>query len=298
MPFPALLQRVTTNGRLDAAGAEKLFLAELKTLERAIRFACLRAGLHDQDAEDFASYVKLKLIDEDYAVIRKYEGRSPFGAFLSIVVQRMLLGYRISQWGKWPVSAQAKHLGEPAIVLEAMLYRDGRALEEIFPALLRRWPTLTREGIEVLARELPVRIRRPRAVDLELARDAVGLESDSVLDGAFVADRSALSRRIGEIVRATVSELADEDRAIFRLRFEGGLTVAEISRVLCIERKPLYRRLQRSLFLLRKQLEKAGIEEDVVGDLLARGNTDFDFGFDSRAAVVMLSPPDLPEEDS
>jgi hypothetical protein len=127
---------MTSNGNSD--DPRNLFLAELSTIERAIHFACRRGALRREDADEFASYVKLKLIDDDYAVIRKSERRSSFAAFISVVVQRLLLDYRIAEWGKWHASAQARRLGEPAITIEAMIVRDGRTLDEVFPALQRR----------------------------------------------------------------------------------------------------------------------------------------------------------------
>ena len=68
-----------TTESVSRAAAEALFLAELETTERAIRFACRRASFFGADAEDFGSYVKLKLIENDYGVIRKFEGRQRFG---------------------------------------------------------------------------------------------------------------------------------------------------------------------------------------------------------------------------
>src|SRR5205085_8638364 len=90
--------------------ARALLEANLDLIERVIRFTARRQRLDETDAEDFASIVKLKLIENDYAVIRKFEGRSNFSTFITVVVQRMLLDYRIHYWGKWHASAEAKRL--------------------------------------------------------------------------------------------------------------------------------------------------------------------------------------------
>lgn len=285
---------MTTNESSEVAVAEELFLSELHTIERAIRFACHDGAVRDADAEDFASYVKLKLIEDDYAVIRKFERRGGFPSFISIVIQRLLLDYRIAQWGKWHSSAQARNLGEMAITLEAMLYRDGRTIEETLPFLQRRWPSLTKEAVEKIARALPPRMRRPRAVELELALDAVGIEAEHVIDGAFADDRLALSRRIAMIVRQTLRELSEEDRLIFRLRYEGGMSIADVSRMLNVPQKPLYRRLQRCLLAFRRQLEAAGIDSDDVEEVLKSSHADLDFGFD----LALTDGPSRDEENA
>jgi RNA polymerase sigma factor (sigma-70 family) len=273
---------------------EKLFLEQLGTIERAIRFACHRHALRDEEAEDFASAVKLKLIENDYAVIRKHERCSSFAAYIAVVVRRLLLDYRIAQWGKWHASAEAKRFGEPALTIETLLYRDGRTIDEIVPLLLRRWPDLTRARIDAIAHALPQRTRRARLVAIDLAADTIGADDMSVHEMAFEADRLELSTRVAAIVRGTMKELDEHDRLIFRLRFEGAMSIAEISRTLCVEQKPLYRRLQRALARIRSRLENAGIAAEDVNEILSARGTDLDFGF--GGGNVAASPASDQEE--
>lgn len=260
---------------------ETIFLRELETIERAIGFACRRAAVDRETLEDFASYVKLKLIENGYAIIASYQGRASFGAFISVVVQRLLLDYRIAQWGKWHASTQAKRLGETATALEAMLYRDGHSLDEALPALQRRWPQLTRPSAEKLANQLPPRSRRPRMVDVELSD--IASDAPSTSDIAFTSDRVDLSRRIASIVRDSTMDLSDDDRLILRLRFEADLSVAEISRTLGVEQKPLYRRIRRALLFLRERLEAAGVSAEDAEEILEHRTSDLDFGFATPA---------------
>ena len=291
---PALLGMVTTKGATDdpsRADAEKLFLDQLETIERSIRFACRNRPLPNDDTDDFASYVKLKLLEDDYSIIRKHDRNSSFPAFISVVVQRLLLDYRIAQWGKWHASAVAKRLGEPALTIEAMLYRDDRSIEEIVPLVLRRWPELTRQGIERLASQLPRRLPRPRMVDEELAASAAEFAENSVHEIAFADERLALSRKIAAVIREKLKGLDEDDRIVCRLRFEAGMSVADIARLLRVEQKPLYKRVQRVLALLRRTLEEEGISPDDVQEVLASRGTDLDFGFAPRPLIYDLAAP-------
>ncbi|HJQ35985.1 MAG TPA: sigma-70 family RNA polymerase sigma factor [Thermoanaerobaculia bacterium] len=263
----------------DRNAGERLFLEQLQTIERAIRYACWRGSLADEDAEDFASYVKLKLIENDYAMIRSYEQRARFGAFISVVVQRLLLDYRIAQWGKFHASAAAKRMGDKAVTIEAMLVRDSRTLDEILPALLRRWPDLSRETVEQIARQLPSRATRTRTVELDAMGDTIDVWSAVSGDHHILAaDRAEIAKRIETVIRTTLHEMDEHDRLLFRLRFESTMSVAEISRMLRIEQKPLYRRLQRLLQTLRARLEAVGVTA-ADADELTTNRTDLDFGF-------------------
>ena len=286
---------MTNKGNEHLHNPEKLFLDQLPTIDRAIRFACHRNSLHDDEAEDFASAVKLKLIENDYAVIRKHTPCSSFAAYIAVVVRRFLLDYRISQWGKWHASAEAKRVGELAVTIEAMLHRDGRTLDEIVPVLLRRWPDLTRARIDAIALALPPRSRRARAVELDLAAEVIGADDLSVHEAAFEKDRLELSRRLATIVRETMRELDEHDRLIFRLRFEGAMSIADISRTLYVEQKPLYRRLQRALARIRSRLQAAGIDAEDANELLAVRGTDFDFGLEGGS---LKTRPSSTQEES
>lgn len=265
------------------AAAKELFLEELPTIERAIRFACRRGSLHDADAEDFGSYVKVKLIDADYAALRGFEGRSSFAAFIGVVVQRLLLDYRIHLWGRWHASAEAKRLGERAVAVESMLLRDGRTIDEVIAPLQRRWPELTRAGIEDIARRLPRRAPRPYMTSLDDATREPGV--DGRVDRAVLErEQVARSARLAAAVREAMRRLPDDERTIVRLRFEGGMSVAEIARSLGVEQKPLYRRVTHALRNLRKMLEQAGYDESDAEAVLAM-RPELDFGFDAGNAA-------------
>jgi transposase-like protein len=66
--------------------------------------------------------------------------------------------------------------------------------------------------------------------------------------------------------------LPADDRLVLQLRFDSGMTVAEIARSLHLDPKQLYRRIQRRLDGVRAELERAGVgAEDVDGLIGARG---------------------------
>ena len=267
--------------RMERVAGERLFLDELGTIERVLSFACRRNSLRDADAEDFCSWVKLKLIEDDYAVVRRFEGRS-FAAYISMVIHRLLLDYRIHYWGKWHTSAEARRQGEVAIALEVMLYRDGRSLEEALPALLRIRADLTKADAERIAASLPMRSPKARLVDLDGAENRIAVPGNIVEDAPLARERASLWRHIGDIVAAYLHRLSEEDRTALRMRFGADLTVAEIARNLRLKQKPLYRRLERHLAALRRRLQVAGIHQEAVRTLLEHPLYEIDFTFLSK----------------
>src|SRR6266481_3261945 len=106
--------------------AQRLFLDQLPLIERVVHFICRRYALKGADADDFASTVKLQLIDHDYAILRQFQQRSSLGTYLKVVIQRMYLDQRVREWGKWRPAVRARQLGEPAILLDLLVNRDGQ----------------------------------------------------------------------------------------------------------------------------------------------------------------------------
>src|SRR5947208_13014691 len=107
------------------------------------------------DVEDFASWVKLRLIDGDYAVIRKFQGRCSPATYLTVVIRRLFSDYQIRLHGKWHTSATAQRLGPDPVQLERLLYRDRKPLDEAVAIMSATDSAPTRAEIERLAAQLP-----------------------------------------------------------------------------------------------------------------------------------------------
>lgn len=260
-------------------------------------FACRRYRLGPDDAEELGSVVRLRLIENDYAILRAYGGRCSFATYISIVVQRMALDYRIHAWGKWHASAEAKRLGALAIDLETLLHRDGRALDEALPILRMRHEGVTREVLESIAARLPRRGPRRREVAIDDAAFVADGRPAAAEEPLLAGERRTRAQQLSAIMSVVIAEMPDEDRLILQLRFEGGMTIAQIASALQIEQKLLYRRVERRLRDLRSKLEERGVAPDDAMDLVGRSDTDlhFDFGAARSRLAPVHSEPEGPQ---
>jgi RNA polymerase sigma factor (sigma-70 family) len=252
------------------AEPSKILLQNLAEIEQIISMICRRKGMDADATEEFAAEVKLRLVEDNYAVIRKFEGRSPFAVYIGAVVKRLLLDYQRREWGKWRASAEARHFGPIAIELEHLLYRERRSMEDALLLLLSQHPNVTRSELERIAAQLPARTGRHK-VDLENA-DAVAA-SPTGLDPI----RSETAARISAVVKAAIRRLPEEDQLILQLRFESGMTVAQIARALHIPQPTLYRRLYKHFDGLRAELLHAGVQPADVEDLVGTDTSLLDF---------------------
>ncbi len=263
------------NERISPEPGE-LFTANLRLIERAVTFTCRRHRFDASDSEEFGSVVNLRLIENDYAILRKYEHRCSFFTFITVVVQRMALDYRIHQWGKWHASAEAKRLGDVAVDLERHLRRDNRTLEEALPLIRGKHGDVPRETLERIAAHLPERPPRRRMVDLTEAADDAATD-DSADDRALSAERRAASHRVSAAMTRLLEDVASDDRLILQLRFEHGMTVAQIARARGIDQKLLYRRIEGCLRKLRRELKRIGVDADDVAELIGRPDVALEF---------------------
>jgi RNA polymerase sigma factor for flagellar operon FliA len=234
-----------------------VYLQHLQAIDRITHSLCRRHGIRGADAEDFASEVRLRLLEDDYAVIRKHRGDGSMTTFLTVVIANLLRDYRIKMWGKWRPSAEAKRLGQRAILLETAMYRDGCSFEDACALLERNLgPDVDRAQLREFAKKLPV--RAPRRIDGEeaLADVASVSQSDGRVLEAERLERHAAAQ--GAMTR-WLATLASEDQLIIKLRFYEGLSVADVARSLGLPQKPLYSRIARLLETLAVALKSEGI---------------------------------------
>lgn len=259
---------------------EELFLSELALIERVISWVCARRCLRGADAEDFASTVKLRLIENDYEVLGRFEGRSSLKTYLTAVITRLYLDYQVQRYGKWRSSAEARRLGPVALRLEALLYRDGLTFDEACGVLQTDFHVAqSRAELDELRQKLPPRVDR-RPVSDDDGPEPVG--PDGALSAIEHTERQALADRTFVALRQALKRLPASDRIVLRLHVERGLSVADVARALHEDQKALYRRRDSLYHQLRRDLEAEGIGCGDAHELLS--TLDWDSALTADAA--------------
>ena len=254
----------------DRQSLERLFLEHLRFIERAAAIACRNGGLRGPEADDFAAWLKMKLMEDDYAVFRRFRGEAKFTTYLVPVISGQFHEYQRLHGGRWRASASALRLGPPAPRLEALVYRDGYTLEQAAEKLRTGGDTgLSDIELARLLGQLPVRgPLRPVQVTSEHVLPAT--EGGERADAHVVKEEGEVLReRILSALRRVMDRLEGEDQMIVRMHLAEGETLASVARALGLEQKPLYRRVQRLRARLREYLLAEGVEGGDVLDLLS-----------------------------
>jgi RNA polymerase sigma factor (sigma-70 family) len=267
----------------------RLFEANLPAIECAIARVCREARLEGANAEDFASSVRLALLADDCAILRKFEGRSSMPTYLTIVVRRLFYDERRAA-GRWYASAEAQRHGPAAVLFERLTMHERRTFRDAADLVQRDHPDVSLAELEQLAAVLPQRTVRPLIVPVEdehAERFASGSSAGDLVDSLDVQRRSI---QANDAVRVAMAMMTAEDRVILRLRFTANASIAQIARSLNLEQRPLYRRIESLLAAIRRALEAAGVDAASVDDLIGVPEETLDFGLERKNGDMHPSP--------
>jgi len=245
---------------------QRLFLDNLDLIDRIARTAGRRRHLSPPEQEDLSGVVRLRLIADNYAVLRKFQNRSTFWTYLSSVIERISMDFCIEQWGRWRPSVKAEGLGPEAVLLERLVQRDGYLLEEALElARSRHDVTMSESSLRAIWAQLPIRDRRTQVA--EEAAAGVPARDTAEVDVEDTAHREALQH----VERALVDALGrctDQERLLLRLRFDQGMTMGEIAPILSVSVQTLQRRLSKVFGQLQTALESAGVHSKDIRNLI------------------------------
>jgi RNA polymerase sigma factor for flagellar operon FliA len=251
---------------------EETYLQHLRTIERIASFVARRNHLNADEAAEFIQEVRVRLLDDDYAIIRKFEGRSTFSTYLTTVINRLFHQWRVEQWGKWRPSAEARRLGDKAIVLERYLSRDGYTFSEAVETLTTPAGShFTVAELEAIYVRLPLRNPRPVVVSDELLPESIAGDGDAD-ERVQNSERERTARRAAAAMDNLLRQMDAEDRLILEMRFWGSRKVPDIATILHLDQKKTYKRLDRLYLALRRGLESAGLSKSDVVGLFGRGD--------------------------
>jgi RNA polymerase sigma factor (sigma-70 family) len=282
------------DGRLPDGGSqlggegsvEQVYLDHLAMIRKAAAHACRRYGFSREEVEDFTQEVLLKIMADDYAVLRKHQGRSKLSTYLVIVVNHALQDHADRLWGKWRPSEEARRHGEVGIQLQRLLDCDRATFSEACQILRTNYGfTATEAELARIEAQLPLRL--PRRVDSwrEGEGGTPGAAAGSrptepaAVEGAderlWSHERTEQRRRAFQALAAALRTLP-EDEWLMARRLTEGRSVAQIARGWHLDQKrqkQLYKQRERILKKLRQAMERAGVRAEDVAEILDRAGT-------------------------
>lgn len=269
---------------------EDTYLHHLQTIKRIASSVAHRNHLNADESGEFTQEVCARLFYDDYAIIRKFEGRSSFSTYLMTVILRLCKQWRVELWGKWRPSAEARRMGDKAVVLERLLTRDGYTFDEAVKELTTpAGSPYNPAELEAIYLRLPLRTPRPKLVSDEVTPEIPALDTDAD-DRVEMHDRERAAREIAAAMDRLLESMDPENRLILELRFWQALKVPEIAQRVGMDQKKLYKRLDRLFVMMRRALEEAGFGRAEIATLLCHGDQDIHFDFPMAGEIGRIGP--------
>jgi len=221
------LAGASRNGDPEADGTllpkmtlEELFHQSLEALPLILRGLGREKRLSPEELEDLRSDIQIKLLEDDYRVLRRWNRRSSFKVYLVTVVYNIWSDLVRGEKGTVRVSAAAKRLGPPAPELEMLLGRHGLKLDQAYQLIKSRFPGLSLGEAEKIAAQINPRPgRRFEGVDVVARLQDLEPTGDKRLElqEMFVKKHEALA-----LMHQILSELPKHDRLLLvRVHAEG-----------------------------------------------------------------------------
>lgn len=258
----SILERLRSSG---AAGAWSEFLQ----LYSPIILQVVQFFERDADhAADCFVFVCEQLSRKRFQRLRRFQlkGRARFSTWLRVVVRNLCVDWHRKEFGRRRIFESIARLPTLDRKIFRCAYEDGMSPDQAFLLLRAHFPHLTMrrigEGLERIRQSLTSRqqwllsVRNLRVEALE----TLGASEEQVL-GKQIPDPRADPEALAALneqraaVATALSRLEKNERLLLRLRFEQGLTLAEIGRVTQLEdAQSVDRRIRKILERLRKDM--------------------------------------------
>ena len=245
---------------------QRLLLDHLQLVDQIVRTTGRRRHLAPGELDDFAGFVRLRLIEENYAILRKFQHRSSLWTYLSAVIERLSLDYCVEKWGRWRPSAAAEHLGVPGVLLERMVARDGHTVEEAIGIIATNHALgVSRADLLKMWEQLPARGRMA-----EVGEEAAASMPSPETSAQHIEDAEQ-RENIGRLERALQTALARcsaQERVLLSLRFDQELSMVQIAKLTGTSVPTLHRRLDKAMQQLRLSFSSSGLDWKEIASMI------------------------------
>jgi RNA polymerase sigma factor (sigma-70 family) len=238
---------------MSADTPRDVFLHQLPTIDSVVQMVARQQRMTWAEAEEFASIVRLRLIENDYAIIRKFRGGSSLRTYLTVVIARQGLDFRDACWGRWRPSRRARRLGRRAIALERLIVRDGLPVDDAWASAPATDAAEDGASLRAFAEQLSPRVRRHWVAIDDIEESRAGA-SDPAVEAMMRGDRG-----VSEALARSLRTLTPAESRLLKMRFSNGMSVSSIARREGLDQGSLYRRLAALLRRIRRDLEGRGI---------------------------------------
>mgnify|MGYP006300058433 CR=1 FL=1 len=245
----------------------------VELIRTIVRKVCSRSGLREVDVEDVTSYAFERFVENDYKVIREFEGEALSQSYLVLVTRNICNDYFRQRSGRWRPSTKAQELGDLAIRVEELLYKDRCSFEEMFESIDVEWSNRgltppSRYDLEEVALQLKP---KSRPITHTSEEDYLGRAAAVTPDYSDVFRSNELhpqKQRLDQFVQQLKRKLDDDARLVFQFYFNDNHRISSIARTLAKSRYQVKQILDTNLERFRQAIYDEGFDPSDISEIL------------------------------
>lgn len=242
---------------------ERLFRDNLDLIEKSAVSVCHLAGLDAADTDDFRQDFLTCLMENGYAVLEHFQGRSSLSTFLISVARRRMVDFRAGDAGRYRPTALAHRLGPVAVELEKLMVLRGLTRDQAVGTIRTSLNgKIAEDRLHALAELLPDRHRRRFEGEdiLEAMPSAQGDPREIVRSH----EAKEQYRDLMKVLVEGLDLLEPLERLVVVLTLLEPDRISDLARSLDLDQRQLYAARQKALRRLRQHLRENGIGREAL----------------------------------
>lgn len=238
----------------------------------------------ENEALELSNQVLDTLQKDNYHVLREFKGNARITTYITAIISRRAVDLIRKKLGRGREKERAKELGDIGTLLYQRVLKDGCPLPEVFRELQNDggFPG-SLEELETMVQKIKGKnpgshlpgASQPFNGSSAVKNGKIISENEYVIPDTKNDPRDILmetqrKRKMHDVIQSILTQLNGEERLLLRMRFPTGedekpRSVEQVSRVLGISQKAVYKRIARLLKKCKDTLNREGV---TVNDLL------------------------------
>jgi RNA polymerase sigma factor (sigma-70 family) len=244
----------------------------------------------ENEALELSNQVLDTLERNNYKVLREFKGNSRLTTYLTAIISRQAVDLIRKKLGRDREKERAKEFGDVGLLVYQRVIKDGYPLSDVFEELQTNHGfSGSMEELETIVQKIKGKGKRknPRVSLLNGSNSStngsavkngttIGINEnefvipDTQSDPEKIVMEDQRKRKMQEVIQDIIAQLNGEERILLRMRFPSGEgetphTVAQVSNILGITQKAVYKRMTRLLKKCKELLDREGV---TINDLL------------------------------
>lgn len=238
----------------------------------------------ENEALELSTNVLDTLQKDNYRVLKEFKGNSRLTTYITAIISRQAVDSIRKKLGRDREKDRAKEMGETGTLVYQRIIKDGYPIPDVLHELQENHGfTGTLDELETMVRKIKGKNPGPHLPGASqplngssAVKNGTAINDDEYVvpdtksDPQVILMETQRKRKIHEVIRTIITGLNGEERLLLRMRFPTGedekpKSVEQVSKVLGITQKAVYKRIDRLLKKCRNTLDREGV---TVNELL------------------------------